>query len=318
MRIRTTKRPLGARGLILVALAAVAGVMIAVPAASARSGAHVRLSLPPSSLASAGSLRLPSDSTQYTLTVTVTDHQVVGIGIGPAGGTVTSSPAGIDCRNTCSAAFTAGTQVTLTETPDPGSAFGGWSGCAPKRLRFNQCVVTLNGDTTVTASFVSAPPIPLLTVALAGTGSGTVTSSPAGIDCPATACKVNASPGTQISLTETPDPGSSFSGWSGGACSGTTTCVVTLNSESSVNITVGADFEVPYNYSPPPNACVVPNVKGKTLAAAKKTIRSHHCGVGKITKAKSSLKNKGHVISQNPKPGWNLKNGAKVALKVGR
>ena len=62
----------------------------------------------------------------------------------------------------------------------------------------------------------------------------------------------------------------------------------------------------------------MPRVKGKTLATAKKTITRHHCSVGKITKIKSSPKNKGHVISQRPKTGTHLKKRAKVALKLGK
>jgi beta-lactam-binding protein with PASTA domain len=64
--------------------------------------------------------------------------------------------------------------------------------------------------------------------------------------------------------------------------------------------------------------CVVPKVKGKKLAAAGTAIRKHHCAVGKITKVKSPAKDKGHVLSQKPKPGRHLKKGAKVALRVGK
>lgn len=63
---------------------------------------------------------------------------------------------------------------------------------------------------------------------------------------------------------------------------------------------------------------VVPKVKGKTLGPARKAITKAHCSVGEITKVKSSTKDKGHVLSQSPKPGKHLKNGARVALKVGR
>ena len=52
------------------------------------------------------------------------------------------------------------------------------------------------------------------------TGSGTVTSNPAGIDCPST-CSQTFAGGPQVTLTATPAGGSNwvFSGWSG-ACSG--------------------------------------------------------------------------------------------------
>src|SRR5262249_2610678 len=47
---------------------------------------------------------------------------------GSGGGTVTSSPGGLDCGSTCTAAFDTGQTVALTATPDPGATFAGWSG----------------------------------------------------------------------------------------------------------------------------------------------------------------------------------------------
>jgi subtilisin family serine protease len=75
-----------------------------------------------------------------------------------------------------------------------------------------------------------------LTVGKSGTGSGSVTSSPAGINCGAT-CSHAFADGTPVTLTATPATGSSFAGWSGGGCSGTSTCVVTLNESTSVTAT---------------------------------------------------------------------------------
>jgi hypothetical protein len=74
-----------------------------------------------------------------------------------------------------------------------------------------------------------------LTAAKAGTGTGTVGSSPAGIDCGAT-CTSPFNNGTVVTLTATPAAGSSFGGWSG-ACSGTGTCVVTISAATSVTAT---------------------------------------------------------------------------------
>ena len=53
-----------------------------------------------------------------------------------------------------------------------------------------------------------------LTMAKAGTGIGTVTSSPQGITCGGT-CQASFVFGTVVTLTATPDSGSFFSGWSG-------------------------------------------------------------------------------------------------------
>jgi hypothetical protein len=156
---------------------------------------------------------------QHTLTVTKG---------GTGSGTVTSSPAGIACGATCSAAFASGSSVTLTATPAAGSTFTGWSGGGCSGT--GTCTVTLSAATTVTATFAADV---TLSVALAGSGSGSVTSSPSGIDCGATCSHAFAS-GTSVTLTATADSGSSFAGWSGGGCSGTGTCQVTLTAATSV------------------------------------------------------------------------------------
>ncbi|MBL8249908.1 MAG: S8 family serine peptidase [Candidatus Competibacter sp.] len=71
-----------------------------------------------------------------------------------------------------------------------------------------------------------------LTVAKSGTGGGTVSSSPSGIDCGAT-CSANFAGGASVTLTPQPATGSVFGGW-GGACSGTGACQVTMNAARSV------------------------------------------------------------------------------------
>jgi hypothetical protein len=72
-----------------------------------------------------------------------------------------------------------------------------------------------------------------LSVTKAGTGSGTVTSNPAGIDCGAS-CSYDFAETTLVTLTASPDSGSTFTGWSG-ACTGTGSCQVTMDAAKSVN-----------------------------------------------------------------------------------
>jgi hypothetical protein len=69
-------------------------------------------------------------------------------------GTVTSSPAGINCGSTCSFTFSAGASVTLTATSQRGYRFAGWSGGTCSGT--GTCTVTMAGATSVTATFVPA------------------------------------------------------------------------------------------------------------------------------------------------------------------
>ncbi len=75
-----------------------------------------------------------------------------------------------------------------------------------------------------------------LTVKVEGDGSGTVTSSPAGINC-GSDCTETYDPGTGVTLTATAQGTSSFAGW-GGACTGTsTTCTLKMDASRSVTAT---------------------------------------------------------------------------------
>jgi hypothetical protein len=156
----------------------------------------------------------------YALTVTK-----AGEGSGP----VTSSPAGLACGSTCSKLFAAGTVVTLTATPNTGSVFSGWSGACTGTA---PCVVTMSAARSVTATFGKGYS---LNVAKAGTGNGPVSSNPAGISCGSICSKAFAA-GSSVTLTATPNSGSTFAGWSG-ACTGTGNCLVTMNDVRNVTAT---------------------------------------------------------------------------------
>ena len=187
-----------------------------------------------------------------TCTVTMNAPQSVGATFAAAvqndslqvtvggGGTVTSSPAGINCAGStgCSQTFANGTLVTLTAAPAAGNAFSGWSGACSGSA--TTCTVTMNAPTVkVGASFAPVVVYDTLQVALSGTGS--VSSTPAGISCTggSTGCNQTFAAGTSVTLNAVPGTGFAFSGWSG-ACSGTTaSCTVTMSSPSQ---NVGASF----------------------------------------------------------------------------
>lgn len=145
-------------------------------------------------------------------------------------GTVTSSPAGINCGLDCTEAFPDGTAVTLTPTPGVGYVFSGWSGdCTGS----GACSVTVNALKSVTATFTPVP-VGLLSIAKIGTGTGTVTRAGGAINCGAT-CTESLPPGSTVTLSASPSPGSTFAGWSGGVCSGSSTCAFTINANTTVN-----------------------------------------------------------------------------------
>ena len=87
----------------------------------------------------------------YNLGVSVTTT-------GNASGTITSTPAGINCGSTCTAIpFNAGAVVTLTAQPAPGSAVSWPFNCAPVAGISNQCTITMNSNQTVMANFTTVP-----------------------------------------------------------------------------------------------------------------------------------------------------------------
>ncbi|HEX6680045.1 MAG TPA: PASTA domain-containing protein [Gaiellaceae bacterium] len=69
---------------------------------------------------------------------------------------------------------------------------------------------------------------------------------------------------------------------------------------------------------PPPPVCVVPAVKGKTLAAASASLQAAHCKTGVVTRRYSSKVLRGRVISQGVAAGTNRADGAAVSLVVSK
>jgi Divergent InlB B-repeat domain len=145
---------------------------------------------------------------------------------GTGSGAVISNPSGIDCGLTCSAAFSYNTSVTLTAEASPGSTFAGWSdtGCPGT----GTCVVTMTAARSVSATFTINTY--QLTISKSGTGSGSITSSPPGINCGST-CSFSFPYNTVVTLSATPIPPSTFAGWNEGVCSGMGTCQVTMNAD---------------------------------------------------------------------------------------
>ncbi len=161
--------------------------------------------------------------------VSATAGTPLTVAIGGTGtGSVTSSPAGINCPGACATSQPPGTTVDLTATPGAYSNFTGWSGACSGT---GACSVTLDTPKSVTATFTKQR----FTLSVTTIGTGAVISAPAGINCGST-CVSDFDAQTHVSLTATPEPGSRFAGWSG-ACTGISACDVDILAATSVTAT---------------------------------------------------------------------------------
>ncbi|KJU85259.1 hypothetical protein MBAV_002540 [Candidatus Magnetobacterium bavaricum] len=96
--------------------------------------------------------------------------------------------------------------------------------------------VDLVKDTTETADFSLSKGGYSITVSKSGDGSGTVLSTPSGLDCGGT-CSYQFYPDSTVTLTASAATGSTFTGWSGD-CTGTdSTCTVTVSANKKVTAT---------------------------------------------------------------------------------
>jgi hypothetical protein len=62
--------------------------------------------------------------------------------------------------------------------------------------------------------------------------------------------------------------------------------------------------------------CVVPKLKGKKLAAARRLLEGHHCALGKVKRRRHARAKRGVVLSQTPKAGSHLREGSRVSLVI--
>ena len=162
------------------------------------------------------------------------------------GGTISSAPSGIACTlsyvassGTCNSAYTLNTSVTLTQTPTSGSVFLYWLGACSGSAE--SCTVALTQSRTVQALYRLAVPGSVTVMAGAGTGNGSVSSSPGGVACSIAngvkggICRAIFPVGSTVSLIASAASGSIFAGF-GGSCSGMT-CTLTVPENGDINVT---------------------------------------------------------------------------------
>jgi hypothetical protein len=149
--------------------------------------------------------------------------------------------------------------------------------------------------------------LPTLTVAMTGAGRGSITSASAEIDCPTT-CSATFPLAAHVTLTARPHADSRFAGWSG---------VCAQATESQCTLDLAGDVSVSATFALLPSPCLVPNLHGKSIAAARKALAAAHCSLGAVAKTVAPSSLVGRVVRQTPAARRRLPHGARVNVTVG-
>lgn len=135
---------------------------------------------------------------------------------------------------------------------------------------------------------------PQISVTRNGTGTGTVVSSPAGINCGST-CSTTFAVGTEVTLTATAGAASVFAGWTGG-CTGTTnTCTVTVPASSGITATFNSTAQS-FSFAATPTTVSVPQ-GGNGTATVSITRVNGYAGAVSLTATGAPT---GVTITANP------------------
>lgn len=170
----------------------------------------------------------PSDCGQVLYSLSVSTASGVG--------TITAdvseaTGSGINCGSDCSESYDQRDPwVTVTATAATGYTFSSWNGaCATQGA---SCSLEMNQNRSTSANFSTNN----FTLSVSVSGPGSVSSNPAGINSCTSQCSASFPYQQQVELTPNTPAGSTFAGWSG-ACSGTGTCTVRMDTNRSVGAT---------------------------------------------------------------------------------
>ena len=170
-----------------------------------------------------------------TITIIVKQHfPLTVIKFGDGDGTVVSNPAGINCGAVCSEFFDENTDVTLTATPKPDSAFIQWTVSCASCGTNPVCSINMGESERNCGALFK--PLFKLNITKSGTGDGNISSSPAGINCGGT-CSSDFVKGTTVTLISTPDMGSALIDWEGDCepCGTDPDCDIAMDSDKNCN-----------------------------------------------------------------------------------
>lgn len=178
-----------------------------------------------------------SDLSASAATVTVTKT-------GTGQGTVVSSDqstCALSCNgSSCTCTAATGALVRLSEVPASGSLFGGWGGACSGGNQTCSFTVPATSAVSVEARFQATAHS--LSVSKNGDGTGTIVSSPSGINC-GSSCSGNFPANTPVTLTANPSASSGFLTWSGISCQGgnnqVAACGFVMDGPKTVTATFG-------------------------------------------------------------------------------
>lgn len=229
--------------------------------------------------------RFTAVTARFTATVTV---QFAGSGAGE----VSSSPSGIHCTTDCSQAFPGGSGVTLTAVAAAGSDFDGWSGAC---TGFDpECRLAADGAMQVTANFTTGR---RLHVEKTGEGTGSVVSTPSGINCGST-CSAVFEQGSQVVLTATPGPGSYVFGWQGPCIAYVSTihqCTATMDVAKSVKVVLSPSKKISVHLTGEGSGSITSELGGMTCTAQVCT---------ELVKNGQTVKLTAHAAQDSEFTGW--------------
>jgi uncharacterized repeat protein (TIGR01451 family) len=98
----------------------------------------------------------PTNNSKTQVSTVKAVHKLAVTKVGSGTGIVTSGPGlgrGVNCGSVCTETFFEGVVVQLAASPDPRSSFDGWGGACSG----DACLLTMNGDKAVTATFDATP-----------------------------------------------------------------------------------------------------------------------------------------------------------------
>jgi hypothetical protein len=166
-----------------------------------------------------------------SVTATFLPLLAVDVTVGGAGGTVTSSPAGLSCPGTCSARFPEGTPVSLQPKGIAGvSAFSAWSGDCTAGAEDGTCTLVVDAPRQALATF-----LPARTLTLTSTGASAGALSAAGTRCGIGAtCRVDVAAGSTVAASAAVED-AVLKAWSGCDASAGPSCTVAMSYPRTVS-----------------------------------------------------------------------------------